>query len=96
MRLSLPVAPRFTEPAPRLEAVRGCVAVERGPLVYCAESLGDVDLERIAVTPDGAEEATLADLPGTVGVVVGGLTLVPYYAWANRGPSTMRVWLPVG
>jgi hypothetical protein len=21
--------------------------------------------------------------------------LVPYHDWANRGPSTMRVWLPV-
>ena len=21
--------------------------------------------------------------------------LVPYHAWANRGPSTMRVWMPV-
>ena len=94
VRLSLPVAPRFTEPDPQVEAVRGCVAVERGPLVYCAESLGDVDLERIVVTPDGAEDAALADLPGTVGIAVGGLTLVPYYAWANRGPSTMRVWLP--
>ena len=20
--------------------------------------------------------------------------LVPYHSWANRGPSTMRVWLP--
>jgi hypothetical protein len=22
--------------------------------------------------------------------------LIPYYQWANRGPSTMRAWLPVG
>jgi DUF1680 family protein len=22
------------------------------------------------------------------------LTAVPYYAWANRGPGTMRVWIP--
>ncbi|NEE02731.1 glycoside hydrolase family 127 protein [Phytoactinopolyspora halotolerans] len=42
--LRLPIAPRFTWPDPRVDAVRGCVAVERGPLVYCAES---VDL------PDG-------------------------------------------
>jgi DUF1680 family protein len=34
--LDLPV--RVTEPDPRLDAVRGCVAVERGPLVYCIES----------------------------------------------------------
>ncbi|MFF3937095.1 hypothetical protein [Streptomyces phaeofaciens] len=23
-----------------------------------------------------------------------GIVLVPYHSWANRGPSTMRVWLP--
>jgi len=34
--LDLPV--RVTEPDPRVDAARGCVAVERGPLVYCVES----------------------------------------------------------
>ncbi len=34
--LDLPV--RVTEPDPRVDAVRGCVAFERGPLVYCVES----------------------------------------------------------
>jgi DUF1680 family protein len=47
---------------------------------------------------------------GSHGTVVGGVLyrpwikepvqplntrLVPYFAWANRGPSTMSVWLPV-
>jgi hypothetical protein len=22
------------------------------------------------------------------------LKLIPYYAWANRGPSAMQVWIP--
>jgi len=22
--------------------------------------------------------------------------LIPYHDWANRGPSTMRVWIPKG
>ncbi|WP_460358281.1 hypothetical protein [Actinoallomurus acanthiterrae] len=22
------------------------------------------------------------------------ITLVPYYAWANRGPHAMRIWIP--
>jgi DUF1680 family protein len=22
------------------------------------------------------------------------LTAIPYYAWANRGPGAMRVWIP--
>ncbi|MBT2235634.1 glycoside hydrolase family 127 protein [Nonomuraea sp. NEAU-A123] len=36
--LELPMAPRFTWPDPRIDAVRGCVAVERGPEVLCVES----------------------------------------------------------
>ena len=36
--LDLPVRPRITVPDPRIDAVRGCVAVERGPVVLCAES----------------------------------------------------------
>ncbi|MCD0443229.1 glycoside hydrolase family 127 protein [Glycomyces sp. A-F 0318] len=51
IRLALPVAPRWTLPDPRIDAVRGCVAVEQGPLVLCAES---VDL------PGGADVAGLA------------------------------------
>jgi DUF1680 family protein len=26
--------------------------------------------------------------------VIGQVDLIPYYRWANRGPSTMRVFIP--
>ncbi|WP_419999382.1 glycoside hydrolase family 127 protein [Streptomyces boninensis] len=39
LRLHLPISPRYTWPDPRIDALRGCVAVERGPLVLCAESV---------------------------------------------------------
>jgi DUF1680 family protein len=35
--LSLPMRPRRTRPSRHVDAVRGCVALERGPLVYCFE-----------------------------------------------------------
>ncbi|WP_055588740.1 glycoside hydrolase family 127 protein [Streptacidiphilus griseoplanus] len=35
--LDLDLAPRLVVADPRVDAVRGCVAVERGPLVYCLE-----------------------------------------------------------
>jgi DUF1680 family protein len=35
--LELPLEPRLTAPHPRVDAVRGCRAIERGPLVYCIE-----------------------------------------------------------
>ncbi|GAA2660418.1 glycoside hydrolase family 127 protein [Nonomuraea recticatena] len=39
--LDLPMAPRWTFPDRRVDALRGTAAVERGPLVYCAESVAD-------------------------------------------------------
>jgi uncharacterized protein len=112
-------------PDPRIDAVRGCVAFERGPLVYCLES---PDLPAGAGLDDVAAVAgqTPAAVPGagvaghqvtalTVAGLVRGaagdgwpyrrqqpsppltparLRLIPYYAWANRGPAQMRVWLP--
>jgi DUF1680 family protein len=45
-------------------------------------------------------EAPLYGASGSYGAAVraarpAALTLVPYYGWANRGPSSMKVWLPV-
>jgi uncharacterized protein len=37
--LDLAMAPRLVEADPRVDAVRGCVAIERGPLVYCLEGV---------------------------------------------------------
>ncbi|GAB2957914.1 beta-L-arabinofuranosidase domain-containing protein [Streptomyces heilongjiangensis] len=37
--LELSMEPRLTVADPRVDAVRGCVAVERGPLVYCLEGV---------------------------------------------------------
>ena len=39
VELHLPMAPRFTAADPRIDAVRGCLAVERGPEVLCLESV---------------------------------------------------------
>ncbi|WP_330263185.1 glycoside hydrolase family 127 protein [Streptomyces griseorubiginosus] len=119
IRLELPVAPRWIVPDPRVDAVRGTVAVQRGPLVYCAESVDlpdgrDVDAVRVDPAaepvdgPDGtvvapgelAEPPTRAwpyqplDRAGVPTAEERGIALVPYNSWANRGPSTMRVWLP--
>lgn len=37
--LELAVTPRLVTADPRVDAVRGCVAIERGPLVYCLEGV---------------------------------------------------------
>jgi hypothetical protein len=53
--LDLDMTPRVTVPDPRIDAVRGCVALERGPLVYCLETADTppgVALEEIRVAGD--------------------------------------------
>ncbi|HTJ72326.1 MAG TPA: beta-L-arabinofuranosidase domain-containing protein [Actinospica sp.] len=50
--LELPVRPRLTQADPRVDDARGCVAIERGPLVYCAEHL-DQDTELAALSLSG-------------------------------------------
>jgi DUF1680 family protein len=37
--LELELEPRLVQADPRADAVRGCVAIERGPLVYCLEQV---------------------------------------------------------
>lgn len=46
---------RLTVPPARVDAVRGCAAIERGPLVYCLEQTdqpGRLDPDAISVAPD--------------------------------------------
>jgi DUF1680 family protein len=45
--LGLPMTPHFVYPHPRIDAARGCVAVERGPLVYCLEEVDAGGPERL-------------------------------------------------
>ena len=52
--LDLDMTVRATLPDSRIDAVRGCLAFERGPLVYCLETAdlpGDVRLEEVEVDP---------------------------------------------
>jgi DUF1680 family protein len=106
LTLDMPV--RITEPDPRIDAVRGCVALERGPLVYCLETAdlpAGVELEELeldpSVLPVASPRSDLAD--GAVGLEVpavgpGGSSVVvgaiPYFSWANRSVQAMRVWIP--
>lgn len=115
--LELDVAPRIAHPDPRVDAIRGCVAVTRGPLVLCLEStdLDGHDVAEVVVDPDTVREEQgetvieallpprhMPDHPYATGTRSldpehrrrRTVRLHPYYDWAERGPSTMRVWMP--
>jgi uncharacterized protein len=124
IELHLPVAPRFTVADPRIDAVRGCIAVERGPEVLCLESVDLAAASGGRMTDVGAIRLDATVAPREVGAAVVvrlrsavpetrawpyekpapgwsvpaeeaiDVPLVPYHEWAERGPATMRVWLP--
>lgn len=131
VELDLDTTPSLVSADPRVWELSGRVALMRGPLVYCAESVDNPDAgiphAALEVDPDqpGAAVSSRFEpdlLGGIVAVQAAGvcaaqdpaaaelyrsvraalpraqqrpLTLVPYYAWANRGPSCMAVWLPL-
>ncbi|GGK77697.1 glycoside hydrolase family 127 protein [Mangrovihabitans endophyticus] len=106
--LDLPMPVRLTTADDRVDAVRGCVAVERGPLVYAVEgtdTLHLIDAGAAEFRPDLLGGVTTVALTGEDrGPAAPGVTgpyrsttqtaAIPYFAWANRGVQPMRVWLP--
>ncbi|WP_338054616.1 glycoside hydrolase family 127 protein [Subtercola vilae] len=122
IELRLPMQPRIVHPHPRIDAARGTVAVERGPLVLVLESPdlpAGFSTETVEIDPDvplvltanGAQAAIRLRVDHSDALWpyaqstrrqtdrdssrLASAELTPYFAWANRGPSTMRVWLPL-
>jgi DUF1680 family protein len=101
--LRLDMTPRWTYPDHHVDAVRGCAAIERGPLVYCFEQADQaVPLDEMAVSagsPLAEREVTIDGVGRTVQVSAPGRDVsavaIPYFQWDNRGPGAMRVWMPV-
>ena len=126
VELDLPMQTRCVEAHPWIESTRGCVALERGPLVYCLEQadhpgmrLADLEIDTRAPLasawePDRLDGVAIVRARGReidtsawqhrlyrpIGAAPPAarrpvaLTAIPYYAWANREPGAMRVWIP--
>ena len=96
VELHLPMPVRRVVSHEGIAGNRGRVAVERGPLVYCAEGVDNGGKALDLTLPDGAALTAEHDteLLGGVTTIRGpGITLVPYYAWSHRGAGEMNVWL---
>jgi DUF1680 family protein len=77
-------------------------ALAYGPLVYCVEDIDNpgVDLDQIQLDLASFTPQPAADLPGVTALAGQDteghpIRLIPYYAWANRGKSKMRVFFEV-
>ena len=94
----------------RVRECRGRVAIERGPIVYCAEWPEANDRRALALLVDPALQPEIdRRLFDGVAVINASakpvsspnapskpLKLIPYALWANRGAGEMSVWLSTG
>jgi uncharacterized protein len=126
VQVDLGMTVRLTAMHPAIDAMRGTLAIERGPLVYALENRDQperVDLDTVGIGPDAVLREVPIEIAGhkAVALVFEGtvrsdsewtdsawgdlslqspprmveLTAIPYYLWANRGPSIMRIHIPV-
>lgn len=78
-----------------VESNKDKIAVERGPIVYCLEGVDNNSVldavlkDSISLTPTWNPDL----LGGVVMINSDTQTLIPYYAWNNRGNSEMQVWI---
>ncbi|WP_084126779.1 glycoside hydrolase family 127 protein [Demequina sp. NBRC 110054] len=94
--LMVDTEPRLTWPDPRIDAMRGTVAVERGPLVLCVEStdlpdgvgIEDVRLDS-GVLPLAEGDGAIATMRARVGVEERGA--LPFSRSADRAHAEERV-----
>ena len=105
IEMNLPMPVRRVIANEAVAADRGKIALERGPIVYCAEGADKSGRARNTVIADDAalESEFRPDLLGGVTVIRGkvfasgtqtALLAVPYSVWAHRGAGEMAVWLP--
>lgn len=97
IELNLPMPIRRVLSHEKVEANKGRVALERGPIVYCVEAVDNGGrVSQIALSEDAKLGIDFQpELLGGVTVIEGdGLKAIPYYSWAHRGEGEMAVWLP--
>ena len=106
VELQLPMLVRYNKAISQVEADIDRVCITRGPLVYCAESVDNVAMPASYVV-NSSEDISITKGAGALKYIdfitvpahsvqdkdVHSLTLLPYYAWDNRGDDAMIVWL---
>jgi DUF1680 family protein len=95
LQFNLPI--RRIRSHPAIEANTGKVALQRGPVIFCLEEIDNgPELFDLSLSDDTTLFTKFQkDLLGGIMTIEGaGFVAVPYFAWANRGPGKMLIWIP--
>jgi DUF1680 family protein len=109
IEVEFPIEVRRVVANEQVAADHGSMAVERGPVVYCAEGPDRAGGRVLGLLCDagGALTASVDETVSGKAVVIRGeardisrpesapepVTLIPYCLWANRSPAEMSVWI---
>jgi len=113
LQLHLPMPVRRVRAKALVQEDHGMVALQRGPLVYCAEWPDNNGHVLNLIVPENAKfqsqwrpellngtqvvtgnvEALREDEGGELKQQSHQLVAIPYFAWSNRGPGEMAVWM---
>ena len=113
VQLHLPMPVRCVKASPRVQEDNAMLALQRGPLVYCAEWPDNNRHALNLIVPENAkfESEWRPDVLNGIQVVTGNvealqredggelkqrpskMVAIPYFAWCNRGPGEMAVWI---
>lgn len=99
--MEMNIAVRLIHDDIKVEGNKGKVCLSSGPIVYCFEEIDNIDhYEEISIYPESELRLEFnAGLLGGINVVKvinpsgQSFIAVPYYAWDNREPGRMKVWV---
>ena len=109
VEIDFPMNIRLVTANPKIQDDLGKVVLMRGPLVYCLEEMDNKDYftaaDEVYLHPHTLNPEFRKELLNGVAIIHGKaalgqgnremtITAVPYYAWCNREPGRMKVWLP--
>ena len=95
--LELDVSPRWTRGHHKVDAIRGCLALERGPVVYCIEQASLPEgavVDDLVLTGDAAVEAGPRELHVTVTSAATENDLYPSGAADSQTPNATTFTVP--
>jgi DUF1680 family protein len=100
VELDFPMRVHRVQGNEKIAATHRQVALERGPVVYCVEEIGQkIAPDSLAAPLSISTKAMPALLGGVTVLEIKGssgapLTAIPYFSWDNCGLAPMTVWLP--
>ena len=98
VKLTMPMSAKIVDDSELITTNKGTVAVTRGPITYAVEAIDNGDAFNNACINKNTTFTTnmVYDFGTANDYGTATLNMIPFYAWANRGLTPMKVYVPDG